>query len=59
MSRRVVITGFGILSSIGNNSKEVLCALQENKSGIVFMKEWKDIGCTSQVCSKIKKIDVD
>lgn len=59
MSRRVVITGFGVLSSIGNNSKEVLCALQENKSGIVFMKKWKDIGCMSQVCGKIKNFDVD
>jgi 3-oxoacyl-[acyl-carrier-protein] synthase-1 len=59
MRRRAVITGFGIISSIGNNSKEVLHALQENKSGIIFMKEWKDVGSKSQVCGKIKDFDAD
>jgi 3-oxoacyl-[acyl-carrier-protein] synthase I len=33
--RRVVITGIGIVSSIGNNSQEVLASLREAKSGIV------------------------
>lgn len=59
MKRRVVITGFGILSSIGNSSEEVLGALQENKSGIVYMKEWKDVGSTSQVSGTIKSFDAD
>lgn len=58
MRRRVVITGSGILSSIGNNSEEVLAGLEENKSGIVFMKEWKDAGVASQVCGNIKNIDI-
>ncbi len=33
--RRVVVTGMGIVSSIGNNTQEVLAGLREGKSGIV------------------------
>jgi 3-oxoacyl-[acyl-carrier-protein] synthase I len=33
--RRVVVTGMGIVSSIGNNTQEVLASLREAKSGIV------------------------
>jgi len=36
--KRVVITGMGVVSSIGNNSQEVLASLQEAKSGISVRK---------------------
>ena len=34
--KRVVVTGIGIVSSLGNNSREVLASLQNLKSGIAF-----------------------
>ena len=39
--RRVVITGSGIVSCIGNNKKEVLDSLLNTKSGITFSEEYK------------------
>ena len=42
--RRVVVTGFGIVSSIGNNNEEVLDSLLNTKSGIVFSEEYKEYG---------------
>jgi 3-oxoacyl-[acyl-carrier-protein] synthase-1 len=47
--RRVVVTGMGIVSSIGNNTNEVLASLREAKSGITFAKEQADLGFRSQV----------
>ena len=47
--RRVVVTGFGIVSSIGNNGKEVLAALREGRSGIRFNEEYKELGFRSHV----------
>ncbi|MBV7433944.1 beta-ketoacyl-ACP synthase I [Cardiobacteriaceae bacterium TAE3-ERU3] len=47
--RRVVITGMGIVSSLGNNAKEVLHALQNLKSGIRFSPEYKELGLRSHV----------
>ncbi|MGE0603267.1 MAG: beta-ketoacyl synthase N-terminal-like domain-containing protein, partial [Xanthobacteraceae bacterium] len=37
--RRVVVTGMGIVSSIGNNTQEVLASLREAKSGISFSED--------------------
>tara|TARA_Y100000817_G_scaffold142483_1_gene111646 strand:- start:2841 stop:4058 length:1218 start_codon:yes stop_codon:yes gene_type:complete len=51
--KRVVITGLGIVSSIGNNVKEVLKSLQLEKSGISFNKEQADLGFRSHVCGDI------
>ncbi len=56
--RRVVITGFGIVSSIGNNNEEVLDSLLHTKSGIVFSEEQKKYNFRSQVCGSIK-LDLD
>ena len=56
--RRVVVTGLGIVSSIGNNQAEVTESLRESKSGIVFNPEYKERGFRSQVCGSIK-LDVD
>ena len=47
--RRVVVTGMGIVSSIGNNTNEVLAALREAKSGIVAAPEYAELGFRSQV----------
>jgi 3-oxoacyl-[acyl-carrier-protein] synthase-1 len=47
--RRVVITGIGIVSSIGNNSQEVLASLREAKSGIVKADEYARLGFRCQV----------
>ena len=47
--RRVVITGMGIVSSIGNNPNEVLASLREAKSGIIAAPEYAEIGFRSQV----------
>jgi 3-oxoacyl-[acyl-carrier-protein] synthase I len=42
--RRVVLTGMGIVSSIGNNTQEVLASLREAKSGITFQPEYAERG---------------
>lgn len=47
--RRVVVTGMGIVSSIGNNTQEVLASLREGRSGIVRAKEYADLGFRCQV----------
>lgn len=47
--RRVVITGIGIISSIGNNAAEVEASLRAGKSGIVFAPEYAEHGFRSQV----------
>ena len=47
--RRVVVTGMGIVSSIGNNTQEVLASLQEAKSGISFVPDFAEHGFRSQV----------
>jgi 3-oxoacyl-[acyl-carrier-protein] synthase-1 len=56
--RRVVITGLGIVSSIGNNKREVADSLRAGRSGIEFIKEYKELGFRSQVAGTIN-IDVD
>jgi 3-oxoacyl-[acyl-carrier-protein] synthase I len=47
--RRVVVTGMGIVSSIGNNTQEVLASLREAKSGIVRADKYAEMGFRSQV----------
>jgi 3-oxoacyl-[acyl-carrier-protein] synthase-1 len=47
--RRVVVTGMGIVSSIGNNSNEVLASLREAKSGVVAAPEYAELGFRCQV----------
>ncbi|MBI3562768.1 MAG: beta-ketoacyl-ACP synthase I [Gammaproteobacteria bacterium] len=52
--RRVVVTGMGIVSSIGNNKSEVLNALREGRSGIEFSQEYADLGFRTNVYGPIK-----
>lgn len=52
--KRAVITGLGIISSIGNNQQEVLDSLRAGRSGITFSQELKDAGMRSQVWGNVK-----
>ncbi|MCF6439929.1 beta-ketoacyl-ACP synthase I [Pseudoalteromonas luteoviolacea] len=54
--RRAVITGIGVVSSIGNNKQEVLESLKAGKSGIAFNQEFADMNLRSNVSGKI---DID
>ena len=56
--RRVVVTGMGIVSSIGNNAQEVQASLREGKSGIVKSDVYAEMGFRSQVHGSLK-IDID
>lgn len=47
--RRVVVTGMGIVSSIGNTTQEVLASLREGKSGIVRADKYAELGFRCQV----------
>ncbi len=52
--KRAVITGPGIVSSIGNNQQEVPASLREGRSGITFSQELKDSGMRSHVWGNVK-----
>jgi 3-oxoacyl-[acyl-carrier-protein] synthase-1 len=56
--RRVVVTGLGIVSSIGNNADEVTQSLRDAKSGIVRADDYVRLGFRSQVHGSLK-IDLD
>jgi 3-oxoacyl-[acyl-carrier-protein] synthase-1 len=58
--RRVVVTGMGIVSAIGNNTQEVLASLREAKSGIVAAPEYAEKGMRCQVhgAPQVKPEDV-
>ena len=59
MTKRVVVTGIGIVSCIGNNKTEVLDSLVNTKSGIVFSEEHKKYNFRSQVVGDIKNLNLD
>ena len=54
--RRVVVTGLGIVSSIGNNAQEVLASLKAGRSGITANEQMKEHGFRSQVAGAV---DID
>ena len=56
--RRVVVTGLGIVSSIGNSKQEVLESLREGRSGIEFSQEYADMGFRSHVYGPVH-LDLD
>ncbi|MDO9214452.1 MAG: beta-ketoacyl-ACP synthase I [Methylococcales bacterium] len=56
--KRVVVTGLGIVSSIGNNRDEVVDALKQGRSGISFAEDYAELGFRSQVRGAIN-IDLD
>ncbi|MBF8270714.1 MAG: fabB [Gammaproteobacteria bacterium] len=53
-NKRVVITGLGIKSSIGNSKDEVIASLQQARSGIEFCQEYRDLGFRSHVYGPIR-----
>lgn len=57
--RRVVITGLGIVSSLGNNKDEVLASLKAGKSGITYQPEYAERGLRSQVAGSIKNLNIE
>ncbi|MER2492561.1 beta-ketoacyl-ACP synthase I [Catenovulum sediminis] len=54
--KRAVITGLGIVSSIGNDAKEVLASLKTGRSGITHSQQFADMKMRSQVWGKV---DID
>lgn len=52
--RRVVITGLGIVSSVGNSKEEVLASLRAGRSGIEFCQEYADLGFRTNVHGPIR-----
>ncbi len=52
--KRVVVTGLGIVSSIGNNKQEVLESLRQGRSGISFSQKYADLGFRSHVHGAVK-----
>jgi 3-oxoacyl-[acyl-carrier-protein] synthase-1 len=56
--RKVVVTGLGIISSIGNNAEEVTDSLKKGRSGVTFCEEYRDMGFRSHV-QGAPKIDLE
>ena len=56
--RRVVVTGMGIVSCIGNDKNTVLDSLKTGKSGIIFSEDYAERGLRSHVYGKAN-IDVE
>lgn len=52
--KRVVVTGLGIVSCLGNDQQTVLDALKQGKSGIKFKQEYQDYGFRSQVAGSVE-----
>lgn len=57
--RRVVITGLGIISSLGNNKAEVKDSLYSGRSGITFQPEYAERGMRSHVAGSIKNLNLE
>lgn len=57
--RRVVVTGMGIVSSLGNNKTEVLDSLRAGRSGISYQPEYAERGLRSHVAGSIKNLNVE
>jgi 3-oxoacyl-[acyl-carrier-protein] synthase-1 len=57
--RRVVITGLGIISSLGNNKNEVKDSLFAGRSGISFQPEYAERGLRSHVAGSIKNLNIE
>ncbi|MCH8228480.1 MAG: beta-ketoacyl-ACP synthase I, partial [Proteobacteria bacterium] len=56
--RRVVVTGMGIISCLGNTRESVLESLRLSKSGITFNEKFAEMGLRSQVCGSVVNIDL-
>ncbi|MBF0265958.1 MAG: beta-ketoacyl-ACP synthase I [Gammaproteobacteria bacterium] len=54
--KRVVVTGLGIVSCLGNDADSVLESLKQGKSGIRFIEEYKEMGMRSHIAGRV---DID
>jgi 3-oxoacyl-[acyl-carrier-protein] synthase-1 len=54
--RRVVISGIGVVSCLGNSKEDVLDSLKAGRSGLSFNESFKEMGLRSQVCGSV---DID
>ena len=59
MTRRVVVTGLGIVSSLGNHKKEVYDSLFNARSGITFQPEYAAMGLRSHIAGSIKNLNLE
>ncbi len=57
--KRVVITGLGIVSSLGNNKDEVRQSLFNGQTGISFKQEYADRGMRSHIAGDIKNLNIE
>lgn len=57
--RRVVVTGMGIVSSLGNNKTEVLDSLRHGRSGVTYQPEYAERGLRSHVAGSIKNLNIE
>ena len=58
MSRRIVVTGMGVVSPLGNDQATVEASLREGRSGLKAMPEYAELGLRSQVAG-VPEIDLD
>ena len=56
--KKVVVTGFGIVSSLGNNTQEVTNSLRSLSSGITTNEINKDMGLRSHISGSIKNLNL-
>lgn len=56
--KRVVVTGMGVVSSIGNNISQALTSLQNGQSGIEHNDTYKEMGFRSHISGSIKDLDL-
>ena len=56
--RRVVVTGIGTVSSLGNNKEETAAALRQGRSGIEFIPEYEELGFRSHIAGTVD-IDIE
>ena len=57
--RRVVVTGMGITSCLGNTLEDVTASLQNGKSGIKFSEKYSELGMKSNICGRPNLTDED
>ena len=55
---RVVITGIGVISCLGNNKNEVLASLLDSKSGLTLNPEYKENGMRCHISGQVAHKDV-
>ena len=59
MKNRVVVTGMGMLSPVGNDVSTSWQSLMDGKSGVTVIPELQDIGLSTYIAAKVKDFDVE